>query len=311
MDQDCDGKDAVCVVDQDCDGYSPPGDCDDDDKNIHPGAQEQCDGVDNNCNKVTDEGCVQCDVDGDGFASPLASGISCKVPRTDADDYDAGVHPDTTQDTAGKEGGTVKAALREFCSYKDTNNSTAAKKLRHRDVDHDGDKLPATSDGCPSAACDADGDGFQNASCNPPKSMLDCDDADHRTFPGAPDRCGDGVAQDCIADVPCSAVTDKDGDRWSPPHDCNDKNSQVHPWATETCDRVDNDCDGLIDEGNPDGAGKLVSTLAQTCSDDNDGQCAPSCTPGSNSCSASGRLSAAPAPAARWRPDPGGTAPIG
>jgi len=289
IDQDCDGKDAACLVDADCDGYSPPADCKDDDKAIHPGAKELCDGVDNDCDKVVDEGCVQCDVDGDGYANPMATGAACKVPKTDSDDFDAGINPGTTKDTGGKEGGTVKAALRMFCSYKETKNSSAAKKWRHRDLDHDGDKLIAVNDGCPADACDKDGDGFPNASCSPPKATLDCNDSDHRVFPGAPDRCGDGVAQDCIADSPCAKVTDKDGDRWSPPHDCNDNAPKVHPWATEKCDRVDNDCDGLIDEGNPDASGKLIPSYPFTCTDDNDGQCAPKCTPGSKNCSAKGR----------------------
>ena len=199
------------------------------------------------------------------------------------------INPATTKNLGGKEGGTVKAAMREFCSFKEAKNSTAAKKLRHRDLDHDGDKLVATADGCPAEACDKDGDGFQNASCNPPKSALDCNDNDYRSFPGAPDRCGDGLAQDCTADSACSKVTDKDGDRWSAPLDCNDGDANVHPWATEKCDRVDNDCDGLIDEGNPDKSGKLIPSIPFTCNDDNDGQCALDCTPGSKNCSATGQ----------------------
>ena len=153
IDQDCDGKDSACVKDADCDGYSPPGDCKDDDKAINPGAKELCDGVDNNCDKVTDEGCAQCDVDGDGYASPLATGTACKVPKTDDDDFDAGINPGITKDTGGKEGGTVKAALRQLCSYSETKNSTSTTVVRHRDLDHDGDKLVATADGCPAKAC--------------------------------------------------------------------------------------------------------------------------------------------------------------
>jgi hypothetical protein len=44
--------------DRDGDGVKPPLDCDDDNPNVYPGAQEICDdGIDNNCNGQVDEGC--------------------------------------------------------------------------------------------------------------------------------------------------------------------------------------------------------------------------------------------------------------
>ncbi len=46
-------------LDLDDDGYSEDlGDCDDSSYYVHPGAEEVCDGVDNNCDGVIDEGCV-------------------------------------------------------------------------------------------------------------------------------------------------------------------------------------------------------------------------------------------------------------
>lgn len=31
--------------------------------------------------------------------------------------------------------------------------------------------------------------------------------------------------------------------------DCNDHRTSTHPYGTETCDTVDNDCNGAIDDG--------------------------------------------------------------
>jgi hypothetical protein len=275
VDNDCDDRDVECFVDDDCDGYSPPGDCDDRDAAINQAAQEVCDGKDNNCNQVVDEGCVPCDVDGDQHAAKAGPG--CTLPGDDPDDNDAGVNPDVTKETGGLEGGEVLTALRGFCSSSPDKNGTPT-----RDVDHDGDGKAAKDDGCPTTTCDVDGDGYEGAQCSPQGSKLDCDDADPQTFPGAPDRCGDSKAQDCVADRDCSC--DKDGDGFCPPPqpnpqnlpgDCNDGDKLVHPWAKELCDRIDNDCDGLIDEGNPDMTGTPIPTNKKLCNDDNDGECAP------------------------------------
>ncbi len=80
------------------------GDCDDDDASIHPGADETCDGVDNDCDDETDEDPVDgetwyTDDDGDGYGDPATGQSGCKPagPVTeiadDCDDADAGIHP--------------------------------------------------------------------------------------------------------------------------------------------------------------------------------------------------------------------------
>ena len=283
IDQDCNGKDVACFPDEDCDNFSPPQDCNDKDPKISPQAPELCDGKDNNCNKVIDEGCLPCDVDGDQHAKVGYPGTDCNYPRDDTDDYDAGRYPGTTADDGGLEGGTVAGALREYCSStkKDKNG-----KLAQRDTDHDGDGKNAADDGCPTVACDADGDGFKGAQCNPSASEKDCDDSDPHVFPGAPDICGNGIAENCVADVACASCTDSDGDgycgrpggctKWAdcPEADCEDNNPNVHPWALEKCDRIDNDCDNLVDEDNVDNAGVPMAVDVDVCNDDNDGKCA-------------------------------------
>ncbi|MBD3314089.1 hypothetical protein GF345_06615 [Candidatus Woesearchaeota archaeon] len=45
------------------------------------------------------------------------------------------------------------------------------------------------------------------------------------------------------------AYEDKDSDGYYTLSDCNDNNAGIRPGAAESCDGVDNDCDGTIDEG--------------------------------------------------------------
>ncbi len=79
---DCDDHDAsLNGADEDGDGYSTcDGDCDDDDEDVHPAAEEVCDGVDNDCDPATDE---HEDDDGDGWS--FCDG--------DCDDADAALNP--------------------------------------------------------------------------------------------------------------------------------------------------------------------------------------------------------------------------
>src|SRR5262245_7343303 len=61
------------ALDGDGDGYSTEdNDCDDSNEGISPGAEEICDGVDNNCDGSVDEGVTDlfyADTDGDGFGA--------------------------------------------------------------------------------------------------------------------------------------------------------------------------------------------------------------------------------------------------
>jgi len=71
-------------VDADGDGYTEATDCDDEDPSTYPGAEEQCDGLDNDCDDVVPED--ELDMDGDGLAE-------CEG---DCDDGEAAVFPGAT-----------------------------------------------------------------------------------------------------------------------------------------------------------------------------------------------------------------------
>jgi hypothetical protein len=100
--------------------------------------------------------------------------------------------------------------------------------------------LPKAADLAP----DADGDGYPEGA--------DCNDADPKVYPGAREICADGIDQDCDGRDRGAAECDEDGDRYSTAQgDCDDRDPRRHPGAAERCDGVDNDCDGMIDEGFP------------------------------------------------------------
>ena len=72
-------------VDGDNDGYLTPEDCDDTNPDIHPGAEEVCNGIDDNCDFTKDEGVIGTfyldgDIDGYGVDDPATNATGCVIP---------------------------------------------------------------------------------------------------------------------------------------------------------------------------------------------------------------------------------------
>ena len=97
---------------------------------------------------------------------------------------------------------------------------------------------------------DLDGDGFG--------TVCDCDDGDPGVSPAAPEVC-DSIDNDCdgavdlSGPVPAPEDDDTDGDGLSEfCGDCDDSDPTILPGAIETCDGVDEDCNGTVDGPAPD-----------------------------------------------------------
>ncbi|MDP2304413.1 MAG: MopE-related protein [Pseudomonadota bacterium] len=233
-------------------------DCDDTSAEVNPAADELCDELDRDCdgnsaNDAVDGTPYYSDLDGDAYGDPATELRACDVVEglvadgTDCDDTSAAVHP----------GGV------EVCDGLDNDCSSAADDGLvfsdwYADVDADGFGDPTVA----SSACDQPEGYVEDAT--------DCDDADAATFVGAAELC-DLEDNDCDGAVDDGAVDertyydDADSDGYGNSElsvsscglpsgyaetgdDCDDANSVIHPGATETCNGLDDDCEGSVDQ---------------------------------------------------------------
>ena len=215
---------ADCIDDDDDnDGFPDVGDCAPQDAAIYPGVIEICDGKDNDCDFDTDESFP--DTDNDSLAD-------CVDPDLDGDDIDNGadncpkvVNPEQ-EDQDGDGAGDV-------C-----------------DPDVDGDGIPDGMDNCQVVFNPAQKDLDQDGSGDKCDDDVDGDDIIEEDNcplvfnPGQEDQDEDGVGDACDNDA--------DGDGDPDDSDCAPENPYVSNLAEETCDGLDNNCNGLPDEGFPD-----------------------------------------------------------
>ena len=263
--------DVAC--DQDGDGYLDAAcggdDCDDDDIDINPGADEARDAVDQDCDGYYDEGLL---VEGDLLVTEIM-----KDPSAVADEFGEWFEIfNTTGIDINLIGGTIydlDGAL--FTVESDLWIPAGGYAVLNRNGDdalnggvttdyeygewflaNNTDEIELEHFG---AVLDtvvyADADGWPDTSGESMSLDIDAYDAalndDAASWCGGQDIFGQGdlgtpgdVNPDCCPDADGDGYQDADCGG----EDCDDTNSLVNPAATEVCNEVDDDCDGDVDE---------------------------------------------------------------
>lgn len=250
----CDGKDNDCngLVDEGCgvppkmwyrdadgDGYGVSsiwqytnlqpqgyvlnsGDCLDTNANVHPGATELCNGIDDNCDGQTDEGC----------GTPSATKLVCfyRVPDIAKHDYHAVLWSDKQQTVS-----TYNAVWGTFTVQNPKENDEFLFSA-YRD--------PPSNNIWQYAGCQWDNPSQLNFEF---ACYIEKNGNKYATpeVQGVWNNQHNGCNLRVV--VQASGATDWDTDGFVLPHDCNDNNADTHPGATDLVGGADNNCNGASD----------------------------------------------------------------
>ncbi len=256
---DCGGPDCLpCqnCFDNDADGFTTcNGDCDDSNFNIRPGAQELCNGIDDDCDGQIDEGACgssctdgvkngnETAVDCGGSCPPCAAGEGCLTNN------------DCGPGLICQGGICVAAPCPPGMFDCDGQSFNGCEVDTQTDPQNCGGcglvcSFPNAISGCTNGTCvivsclanyaDCDGNIVNGCETYLPFNNSNCGACGNQCPVGT--TCQNGT---CITNC-----TDNDLDGFTTCNgDCNDANFQIRPGALEICNGIDDDCDGQIDEG--------------------------------------------------------------